>query len=245
MAHRLLLLRAGALALIVAFPGSSQAQDTTPVVDLAALSPVITNPLFPLSSLRALVYEGEERDAETGETIQLRVEVTILPETTTIAGIETIVAEVKEYEDEELVEQTEDFYVQGPDGTVYYMGERVAVFENGTLVGHEGAWLAGEGENQPGIFMPAHPEPGKTFEQERAPGVAEDRSTVIAVEQSLTTPAGQFDGCLHVEDFAPLDNTTGFKYYCPGVGIAREEFADGYLDLVSIAGEDLATPVAG
>ena len=37
---------------------------------------------------------------------------------------------------------------------------------------------------------------------------------------------------LALEDFAPLDNTTWFKYYCPGVGLVREEFPGGGLDLV-------------
>jgi hypothetical protein len=245
MAHRLPSLRVAALALVVAFPGGARAQEATPVVDLAGVSPVITNPFFPLSSLRSLVYEGEERDEEDGEATQLRVEVTVLPETATVAGVPTTVAEVKEYEDGELVESTLDYYVQAADGAVYYMGESVAMYEDGELVGHRGAWLAGEGENQPGVFMPARPELGQTFEQERAPGIAEDRSTVIAVDQTITTPAGRFDGCLRVEDFAPLDNETGYKHYCPGVGIAREEFANGYLDLVRFENQTQATPATG
>jgi hypothetical protein len=220
------------------------AQEATPAVDLAGLSPIVTNPYFPLASLHATVLEGEEEDPDTGDTIAVRVEMTVRPETTTVAGVEVTVAEVKEYQDDELVEATLDYYAQGADGTVYYLGERVDMYEAGTVVGHEGSWLAGEGANQPGVYMPAQPEVGEVFEQERAPGVAEDRSTVLAVDQTIVTPAGEFSGCLHVEDFAPIEGGTGEKVYCPGVGIAREAFEEGTLDLVSVERAAPATPPA-
>jgi hypothetical protein len=57
---------------------------------------------------------------------------------------------------------------------------------------------------------------------------------VIEVDQSVTTAAGTFSGCIKTEDFNPLDNLTEFKYYCPGVGFVREETPPaGHLDLVS------------
>jgi hypothetical protein len=221
------------------------AQEATPAVDLSRLSPIVTNPFFPLASLRSTVLEGEEVDPETGETIQTRVELAVLPETTTVAGVEVTVAEVKEYEDGELVERTLDYYAQDAEGTVYYLGEHVDMYEEGTVVGHQGTWLAGEGENQPGIYMPADLEVGQVFEQEQAPGVAEDRSTVLAVEQTIVTPAGELSGCLHVEDLAPIEGGTGEKFYCPGVGIAREAFEGGSLDLVTFESTAPSTPSAG
>jgi hypothetical protein len=220
------------------------APEATPAVDLAGLSPIVTNPLFPLASLHSTVLEGEEHDPDTGETIEVRVEMTVRPETTTVTGVEVTVAEVMEYQDGELVEATLDYYAQDAEGTVYYLGERVDMYEEGTVVGHQGSWLAGEGANQPGVYMPADPEVGQIFEQERAPGVAEDRSTVLAVDQAIVTPAGEFSGCLHVEDFAPIEGGTGEKVYCPGVGIAREAFEGGSLDLVSFASAVPATPPA-
>lgn len=224
---------------------AAYAQEATPAVDLSRLSPLVTNPFFPLASLRSTVLEGEEHDPDTGETIAVRIEMTVRPETTTVAGVEVTVAEVKEYEDGELVEATLDYYAQDVDGTVYYLGEHVDMYEEGAVIGHEGTWLAGEGANQPGVYMPAHPEAGQVFEQERAPGVAEDRSTVLAVEQAIVTPAGELSGCLHVEDFAAIEGGTGEKYYCPGVGIAREEFEGGSLDLVAFESTAPSTPTAG
>ena len=81
--------------------------------------------------------------------------------------------------------------------------------------------------------MPTQPTQGQTFEQEKAPGVAEDRSKIVAGDQSVSTPAGSFSGCLKTEDYSPLDNVTEYKYYCPGVGVVREEFPEGHLDLIS------------
>ena len=40
---------------------------------------VIDNPLFPISAFASQVYEGEETDPDTGETITTRVEITVLP----------------------------------------------------------------------------------------------------------------------------------------------------------------------
>src|SRR5439155_13781734 len=48
--------------------------------------------------------------------------------------------------------------------------------DHGRISGHEGQWLVGEHGNRAGVFMPAAPRVGDVFEQERAPGVAEDRS---------------------------------------------------------------------
>jgi hypothetical protein len=80
--------------------------------------------------------------------------------------------------------------------------------------------------------MPADPKVGRSFEQERAPGVAEDRSKVVAVDVERRTPAGRFGGCIKTEDYAPLDRRTEFKYYCRGVGLVREEGKASHLDLV-------------
>lgn len=216
------------------------AQEATPVLDPALFSTVITNPLFPLASIREEVLEGEDRDGDRAVTV--RIEVVVLPETTTVAGIEVAVVEVKEYADGEITERTLDYYAQHVDGTVYYLGEDVDNYEDGEVVGHEGAWLAGEGENQAGVYMPAQVEVGQTFEQELAPGVAEDMSTVIAVDETVETPAGTFTGCIIVEDLDPLSGDTGEKAYCPGVGIARETSTGYVVELVSVDPMPEATP---
>jgi hypothetical protein len=159
--------------------------------------------------------------------IELRVETRVLRRTARVGGAHVTVVDVNEYEDDELVEHTLDYYAERPDGSVLYMGERVDDYEGGKVVGHKGAWLAGRNGARPGLFMPARPRVGDAFEQERAPGVAEDRSTVIAAGLDIRTPAGRFSNCVKTRDFAPLDNVTEFKFYCPGVGLVREQGPDG------------------
>ncbi len=205
--------------------GNGTPQDST--IDPADYQSTVDNAFFPLTSPGPAVYEGEEVDPDTGEVVKTRVESTVLAETDVVAGVEVAVVEVKEFEDGELVEVTRDYYAQRSDGAVYYFGERVDNYEGGEIVGHEGQWLAGEGDNLAGVFMPADPEVGDEFEQERAPGVAEDRSEVVAVDESVTTPAGSFSGCVKTKDFDPLGDVTEFKYYCPNVGLVREATDEG------------------
>ena len=77
---------------------------------------------------------------------------------------------------------------------------------------------------------------GDRFAQEQAPSVAEDISTVVAIDLTLETPVGTFSGCVKTQDLNPLDQSIEYKYYCPEVGLVREENANGSLDLVSVTG---------
>jgi hypothetical protein len=195
-------------------------------LDPAKFSAEVDHPLVPLAGVGATVLEGTEDGAA------VRSESRVLDRPGRVSGVPVTVVDVREFEDGELVEHTRDYYALGDDGGVRYMGEAVDDIEDGKVVGHEGEWLAGKGDAKPGIFMPADPKVGDQFEQERAPGVAEDRSEVVAVGLRVTTPAGRFDDCIKTKDFAPLDKTTEFKFYCAGVGLVREQFAEGGIDLV-------------
>jgi hypothetical protein len=186
----------------------------------------VNHPLVPLTTVRKTVFTGFEGDTRT------RVVSRVLKKTRRVAGVRVAIVDVREFEDGELVEHTRDYYAQDRKGRVWYFGESVDDIENGKVVGHEGQWFAGKNGAKPGLFMPAKPKVGKVFEQERAPGVAEDRSKVVSVGLDVTTAAGQFDGCIKTRDFAPLDKRTEFKFYCAGVGLVREKPADGRLDLV-------------
>jgi hypothetical protein len=207
-------------------------RDSPPVLDPAQFSATVDHPLFPLSSLRSMAYAGIEGDPDTGERARVRSVSRVLEEPGEVSGAPVTVVEVREFEDGELVEHTLDYYAQDDKGNVRYMGERVDDIEDGKVVAHEGQWLAGKGDAKPGLFMPADPRVGDVFEQERAPGVAEDRSEVVEVDLEVAVPAGRFDGCIKTEDFAPLDNNREFKFYCPGVGLVREQFEIGRMDLV-------------
>jgi hypothetical protein len=213
-------------------PATTSTQAAADTINPADFTNKVDHPYFSLVAFRPQFFEGTERDAESGETVKTRGEKRLLDKTEVVNGVTVAVVEHKEFEDGELVEATFDYYAQHKDGTVWYLGERVEDYEGGKVVGNEGSWLAGEGNAKAGIYLPATPAVGQEFEQERAPGVAEDRSTIVAVGAEVTTKAGKFTDCLRVKDFAPLSKTEEFKFYCPKVGIVREEQPNGTSDLV-------------
>jgi hypothetical protein len=219
------ILAAGAAVAASASLGGGAAAGTTqgdPPLDPAQFSTTVDNPLFPASTMRFKSMRGTERDAESGRLIRIRVETRVLRRTVRVAGVPVLVVQDRDFEDGRLVERTLDYFAQDRQRNVWYFGESVDDLEDGRVVGHEGQWLAGRRGAKPGLFMPAAPAVGQTFEQEQAPGVAEDRSTVLAVGIRLRTPAGRFSGCIKTRDFAPLDRLVETKYYCPRVGLARQ-----------------------
>ena len=169
------------------------AGDSQTALDPAQFSAKVDHPLFPLSSLRSMAYVGVEGDPDSKERVRVRVVSRVLDEPGEVSGVPVTVVDVREFEDGELVEHTLDYYAQDDEGNVRYMGERVDDIEDGKVVAHEGQWLAGEGDAKPGLFMPADPQVGDVFEQERAPGVAEDRSEVVQTGVEVAVPAGRFD----------------------------------------------------
>jgi hypothetical protein len=222
-----------ASAPLVSLPGLTSAAKPTPGFNPADFSTTIDNPLYPLSSFDTKIFEGQETDPETGEVVDTALVSTVLPRTSRVAGVEVLVLEERAYEDGELIERALDYFAQHRDGTVYYFGERVDNYENGKLVDHSGSWLAGKRGAQPGIVMPADPFVGQVFKQENAPGVAEDQARVLALDETIRTPVGRFTGCLLAEDSSPLDpGVIDNKWYCPGIGLVRDEGPDGFIELV-------------
>jgi hypothetical protein len=245
---RSVVILAGLVLVGIAAIGTSTVSSQEQTIDPADYSTTIDNPLFPLSLLGPKLFIGEEADPDTGEVVEERLESRVLPQTETVAGVRVLVLEERAYTDGGLVEVALDYFAQHRDGSVYYFGERVDNYEDGLLRDHAGQWLAGEGDNLPGIIMPAQPVIGQTYQQERAPGVAEDAATVLSTNETVTVPAGRFTGCLKTRDFNPLEpDVVEFKYHCPGVGLTREEAEDGFLALEEIGpppAVDAASPTA-
>jgi hypothetical protein len=205
---------------------TTTAADEQAALDKSKFTTKVTHPLVPLASVPFTAFRGTDTGSKTRGTNQL------LKRTTVVAGVGVAILENKEYEDGKLVEHTFDYFAQRrSDGSVWYFGERVQNFENGK-VNHEGQWLAGKGKNKPGIYMPAKPKVGQVFQQERAPGVAEDRSTILASGITRKTGAGTFKDCIKVKDYSPIDKLSEFKYYCPGVGLVHEDEPHAHSDLV-------------
>jgi hypothetical protein len=211
------------LVAVLAVP-AALARDAVPA---AAVSPAsITNPYVAFASVRRSVITGHEGNDE-GKQVRTRSVAVVQDRTVLISGLRSAVVEVRDYEDGKLIEHTVDYYAQRPNGDVLYMGEDVNDIEDGKVVGHGGQWRAGRRGAKPGLFMPAHPRRGRTFRQERAPGVAEDESTIVGTGRTVTTPAGRFRACVKTRDYSPLDKAYEHKYYCRGVGLAREDVDGG------------------
>jgi hypothetical protein len=188
------------------------------------------NPHFPLEPERQLAYEGEDEElfiTVLEETRRITLPIGGRPRT-----IRTAIVEEREFEDGEIKEISRNFFaICEKTNDVYYFGEEVDIYEDGEVVRHDGAWLAGQAGALPGIIMPGTFLLGSRYFQEVAPGVALDRAEHVAEGLSVETEAGDFDGCVEVTETTPLEpGSESTKVYCPGVGLV----ADNDLLLIEI-----------
>lgn len=190
-------------------------QDTFDV-DKADLGPDGGNEFFSLEVGKQLVL------LENG----LTVIITVLDETRVVDEVTTRVVEERESQDGELIEVSRNYFAaDSATNDVYYFGEDVDDYENGVVVGHSGAWRAGQNGARFGLIMPADPQVGDRYYQEVAPTMAMDRAEHLSLTESITTPAGTFQNCLLVEETTPLESDVSEKVYCPGVGLVRDNDA--------------------
>lgn len=185
----------------------------------------IDNEFFPLPPGRVLELEGDEDD---GTITHVTIEVT--NETQVVGGVTTRVVVETTKGDGEVVEVARDFFVQASDGSVCYYGEEVDNYVGGVVTNHDGSWKAGEGENLPGIIMPAAPRSETRFAQENAPGVAGDLSAIIGTGETVNEPAGKFENVVHTLDWNPLEGQTSAdgeeKFFAPGIGLVEDDVVE-------------------
>ncbi len=178
------------------------------------LVPTGRNQFFILEPGFQLVFENEEE----------KLTITVLNETRKVDGITTRVVEEREWEKGELIEVSRNFFalcVKTQD--VFYFGEEVDMYEEGKLVSHDGAWLAGKNGAKAGLIMPGNPKVGMKYYQEIAPSVAMDRAEILSLEDTLETPAGSFSKCLKTEEGTALDpKEKELKIYAPGIGLIQD-----------------------
>ena len=177
------------------------------------------NDYFPLRPGYELLLEGEEED----ETVTVLI--TVMPGIKRVDGSRCRVIREMEWADGELVEISYNYFaICWRCGTVFYLGEDVDIYEDGEIVSHEGAWLAGENDAKPGVIMPGCPLVGSRYYQELAPDVALDRAEHASVTATVETPAGTFENCLTVVETTPLEpGEESEKAYAPGIGLVRDD----------------------
>jgi len=183
----------------------------------------VNNEFFPLKPGTTFIYRGESDGVPTRE------EVSVTSKTKKILGVTCIVVHARAFEDGVLIEDTFDWYAQDKDGNVWYFGEDTKELdENGNVISTEGSWQAGVDGAQPGIIMKARPRKSDQYQQENAPGVAEDMAKVLGFKESLCVPYGCFEDVLITKEWTPLEKGIAEnKYYAEGVGFIFGEMVKG------------------
>jgi len=183
-------------------------------VSKADLLPTGNNPYIPMTPGRVLRLKN---GIDT-------LTITILTGTQEVDGVRAGVLEERETKNGKLVEVSRNFLATDQKtGDVYYFGEDVDNYKDGKIVDHESAWRAGVRGARFGLMIPAMPAVGQRFYQEIAPKVAMDRVEVVSTNETVKTPAGLFEHCVHLRETTPLENDVSHKYFAPGVGIIKDD----------------------
>jgi len=229
------------VAMLVAAVACKPAPSPTPTptpshkINPADFSSVINNQYFTLTPGTTFIYQGKTGGGnETNE-------VYVSHQTKKILGVTCIEVRDRVTIDNELAEETFDWYAQDKNGNVWYFGEAAKEYKKGAVIGTKGSWEAGVGGAEPGIIMEAKPKIGDSYRQEYYKGEAEDMAEVLSLSESATVPYGSFQNCLKTKDFSQLEpSVIENKYYAPGVGMVLSVMIKGgsdRLELVSITKE--------
>jgi hypothetical protein len=197
-------------------------------------SPSKPNPYFPLG----VGKHWEYRSATQVNTVD------IVNETKLIAGVNCIVFRDLVFEGGLIHEATDDWYVPGKDGSVWYFGEEVKDFEVFTgdnpkrseLVSIDGSFKAGRDGDKPGIIALASPKVGDVYLEEFSLGNAEDVTEILSTTYSYGNDPVLDEGvpsvlakrfcngnCIVTKNYSLLEpGLFARKYYARGVGTILE-----------------------
>ncbi|HEX3292482.1 MAG TPA: hypothetical protein VHR38_01965 [Solirubrobacterales bacterium] len=187
-------------------------------------SNLVTNTWFPLARGSVYVYDGQ-KDGKSARDVM-----TVTRKTKMIAGIRALPVADRLFLNGVLAERTTDWYAQDKKGTVWYLGEKTAELNaQGKVTSTEGSFLNGRDGAMGGIFMPAHPAVGQSFQQESFKGQAEDRFRILSMATSISTPAVSSQNAMLTQEKTPLEpGTVDHKYYVQGIGTVKEQQVAGF-----------------
>ena len=183
----------------------------------------VTNPWYPLRPGSVYRYRGI-KDGEPSREVM-----TVTHRTRTIDGARCVAVSDLLYIRGKLEERTTDWYAQDAKGNVWYFGEKTAELdEHGNVKNTSGSWTAGVDGAKPGIFMFAHPRPGRSARQEYLQGEAEDHFQVVRVGLTAAVPLRVFHGAMLTKEWTPLEpGVLDHKYYVRGIGTVLEQTVKG------------------
>ena len=174
----------------------------------------ITNPLFPIALQSSNLLVGTVADKA------FRTEVTVLPWTQVIEWegqqIEAVVSQYNAFLDGRIEEIAYDLYAQADDGSVWYLGESVFNFADGSIADTGGTWHAGI-DGPAAMIMPGDPQVGDVYRPENIPGLVFEEVVVQSTGETLDGPFGPVEGGIVVEEHHS-DGSTETKQFVPGYG---------------------------
>ena len=223
-------------------PVSTAADEYNPSIDPGNFVSQVTNPYYTLAPGTTFTYQSE-----TDEGIE-KIVVKVTDQTKKILSITATVIWDRVWLDDELIEETYDWYAQDKQGNVWYMGEDSMEYEDGKVTSAKGSWEAGVNGAKPGIIMKANPKVGDSYRQEYLKNEAEDMAGVVSLDEKVTTSLGVYEGCLKTRDWSQIEtNLNEHKYYCPDLGglVLEVNIATGErTELVSVEHENNIAPTA-
>jgi hypothetical protein len=224
-----------ALVACKAAPSQTPTPTQSPKINPADFSIVINNQYFTLTPGTTFNYQGKSGAGNE------KNEVYVSHQTKKILGVSCVEVRDRVTIDNELAEETLDWYAQDKNGNVWYFGEAAKEYKTGVVVSTKGSWEAGVDSAEPGIIMEAMPKVGDSYRQEYYKGEAEDMAEVLSLSEAASVPYGSFQNCLKTKDFSPLEpSVVENKYYAPGVGMVLSVMVKGgsdRLELISVTKE--------
>jgi hypothetical protein len=216
-------LAGAALTSVASSPAAAKGLPAPKASHFGHKSNLVTNPWFPLARGSVYVYDGQ-KDGK-----QARDVMTVTHKTKSIAGIRAAVVNDRLFLNGQLAERTTDWYAQDKRGTVWYLGEKTAELNaRGKVTSTEGSFLNGRDGAKGGIFMPARPAVGQSFQQEAFTGQAEDRFRILDMATSISTPAVSSQKAMLTEETTRLEpGVVDHKYYIQGIGTVKEQQVAG------------------
>jgi len=196
----------------------------------------IDNPYLPLAPGSRWTYESSSDD---GDEVII---VTVTDRTRVVAGVRVVVVHDRVTDARgSLVEETDDWFAQDRAGNVWYFGEDTTAYDDGSSTGGsstggpstDGSWEAGVDGAEAGVVMLAAPRVGDGYRQESAPGEAEDRGEVLAIDSEVSLDLESFNRVVEIADTTPLEpSLVEHEYYAAGVGLVLKKTVTGGDDLV-------------
>jgi hypothetical protein len=172
------------------------------------------NKWYPLVPGTQTLRDGSITRGSRKLTHQLRVTVTDV--TKEVNGVGTVLVLDQDIDAGQVGEASLDYLAQDKFGNIWYLGSYTELYEGGEFVNAVDAWLAGEKDSKPGVWMLTDPKEGMKFVQAET---SEEtiRAEVAKVDKRKCVPFDCF------KSLAILEDGSEFKYYGPGVGhIATE-----------------------